>query len=203
MKTLTEQQQQLVEEYMWVPSVAYKKLRWFEDLAPYKEELISEGYYAMCVASRYYCEEVKNDAFSYFFMSVIHEMYDYLRKYIYPHLRNITLDEPVDEENELYLIDVLSDNKNEVDLTRLVEDIVLEYKNIVLKDKSLSSRSRKALLSEKSLVRTKHVLTMLSQGYAGAEIGITLGISKQMVNIILQRVRTILKNSSYRKDYSG
>lgn len=198
MKTLTTQQQQLVEKYMWVPQVAYKKLRWFEDLTPYKDELISEGYYALCVASTYYCEEVKNDAFSYFFRSAVHRMYDYLKEFIYPHLNNVSLDEPIDEDNELYLIDILSDNNGEVNLDSLIDDMIRDFKNTIICNKKLATKTRNNLLSEGSMTRTKHILTMLSQGYEGPEIGITLGISKQCVNQHLQRIRNVLKCGAYR-----
>ena len=158
---------------------------------PIFNEFIDDGAHPKDDGHKLYAKVIAN-----FLRNLVNKETD--NEFIYPYLNNVSLDEPIDEDNELYLIDILSDNNGEANLDSLIDDMIRDFKNTIICDKKLATKTRNNLLSEKSLTRTKHILTMLSQGYEGPEIGITLGISKQCVNQHLQRIRNVLKCGAYK-----
>lgn len=198
MKQLTEENRQLVNEYSWVVPVAYKKLHQIDELAPYKDEILSEGYYAICLASSYYREELKDEPFSYFFKCAQTRMYEFIREFIHEN-SYISLDQSVCEDSEIRLIDLIYSHYKEPLINDYIDDILDEYRAQVLKDKSMSVQSKNYQTSDAYVTKLRHILTMLDQGYNGVEIGVTLGVSKQVVNTSVRRLVKQLSKSYYKE----
>ena len=201
MRELTQFDKNLVEKYSYlVPYIYNRKISYLTDVEPYREEILSEGYNALCVASTYFSTAVKEDPFSYLFRSIENAMRTFVIDFIWKSNNDLSLDAPLDNDSDTPLLELIESNYNEALLPNYIDDIMAEYIAQVMNDSSLSTRSKNMHFRPAYQARLYHILRMLSQGYNGEEIGIALGVSRQVINICIHRIRAMLENSSYRID---
>ena len=196
MTPLTAKHHELIQQYEYVVYVAYKKLNNIEDLVNYRDEIISEGYYALCLAVPYLNKNVKKNPFSYLFKCVYNAMALFLKEFIYQIPPTVNYDEPLGD-TDVHLSDILADEYDYGELETYIDDVLQEYIVLVNNNPDLNKQCKTQITKETYIDKLKRIILMLCQGYDGNEIGVLLGCTRQAVNLHLQRLRNILKNSSY------
>ena len=196
MTPLTAKHHELIQQYEYVVYVAYKKLNNIEDLVNYRDEIISEGYYALCLAVPYLNKNVKKNPFSYLFKCVYNAMALFLKEFIYQIPPTVNDDEPLGD-TDVHLSDILADEYDYGELETYIDDVLQEYIVLVNNNPDLNKQCKTQITKETYIDKLKRIILMLCQGYDGNEIGVLLGCTRQAVNLHLQRLRNILKNSSY------
>lgn len=199
MRQLNAENHALIEKYMWLVPVVYRKLPKSDELTPYKEEILSEGYYGLCLGSLTFCEELKSDPFSYLYKSIKNRMITFIQRFIYESEIPESLDEVIDETDDATLHDIVSRRCDDFSISSYIDDILDEYIARVRKDKSKSKQGRTQLTSKKYIDRLHTILVLMDKGFTFDEIGEVLGVSKQVVFVYVQRLREYLNNSSYRE----
>lgn len=197
MTSLTAKHYELIQQYEYIVYVAYKKLNNIEDLANYREEIISEGYYALCLAVPYLNKEVKKNPFSYLFKCTYNAMALFIKEFIYQIPPTVGFDDLAGDTN-LCLADVIPDDYNFPEIESYIDDLVTEYIELVKTNPEFNNQCKTHITKPTYIEKLKTIITMLSQGYDGKEIGILLGCSRQAVNLHLQRLRKVLAKSNYR-----
>lgn len=198
MRQLTAENYELIEKYLWLVPVVYRKLPQADELVPYKEELLSEGQLGLCYASLTYSSEMKSDPFSYVYKAIKTRMLSFIARFIYDSEYVDSLDETVDDTEGALLIDLIESHYNEPFISSYIDDILDEYIMQVRKDKTLSTQSKNNQTSERYLTRLHDILYLLDKGYTLQEIGDGMGVSKQVISVIIQRLKLQLNKSCYR-----
>ena len=178
MTALSPKEQQLVEQYMYIAPIAYNKILWINDLSAYKEEIISEGYLAICIASKLYNSEIDENPFPYFFKSALTRMLTFIKKFIFPQNDIISLE----DNPELYdsLTCTIDYGISNTDIFSLIDDLITNYKYHVMQS-SLSDVLKQRRTSDEYLSKLRFILLCLYLGYSQPEIGRLLKVSKQTI----------------------
>lgn len=192
MKQLTAIHQQLIEQYMYVVPIAYNKILWIDDVSAYKEEIISEGYMALCTASMLYNSELDENPFPYFFKAALTRMLTFIKKFIFPQNYAISLEDNIELVETLTAIPGESSIAS-TDIFIYIDDLITSYKHHVLESEELTSLIKERRTSAEYLKKLKFILLCLYLGYTQPEIGKLLQISKQAVHQQLLEFKNIIK----------
>lgn len=185
MRTLTIEQQKLVEEHMALVD-NYVKLRFFKsslniDLS--MEDLRQEGYIALCYAALYYT--ASKGAFKSYARAAIHNaLLDYF-KHACRHIPNLSLDQAVGEDCDTTIGEFLRDPSQ--------TEIFIEVENNNLLEwyaKKASPFTRTGL----------HAIQLQLAGNTAEEIGREYGKSRNYINAIISKARKKMSANSDLRD---
>lgn len=209
---MTREQEEFITRNNKIPYFVYYKLIYKTDLIKAnKDDLIQEGFYALCLASKLYNKEKNASEIAYCIKACKNKMLRYIKHYIY-HNGNIEsvdyadigilegdFGEIIDKEflkdlqkyyRYVYENNYIEDADKKILKKSLYNDI-LKYANIYVNKNNNIKRSN--LLQPYNL---KEILDMIKAGYTNEQIGNRFGVSKQRINQIIQKIKTILP-----KDY--
>lgn len=174
MRTLTIEQQKLVEEHMALVD-NYVKLRFFKsspniDLS--MEDLRQEGYIALCYAALYYTAS-KGEFCAYARAAIHNALLDYFKR-VSRHTPNLSLDQAAGEGGDTTIGAFLSDPLQTEMIVEAENDILLEW------------CAKKA--SPFTLTGLRAIRLQLA-GNTAEEIGRKYGKSRNYINAIISKAR--------------
>lgn len=209
---MTRDQEEFVERNSKIPYFVYYKLLYKTDLIKSnKEDLIQEGFVALCLASKLYNKEKDTSETNYCIQACKNKMLRYIKHYIY-HNENIEsvdyinietlegdfgeiLDKHAGKDLQRYYIYIKENNSiEETDKKVLCECLhsdILKYAEIYVNKNNAFNRTN--LIQPYNL---KDILNMIESGFTNEQIGKRFGVSKQRINQIIKKIKMILP-----KDY--
>lgn len=209
---MTRDQEEFVERNSKIPYFVYYKLLYKTDLIKSnKEDLIQEGFVALCLASKLYNKEKDTSEVNYCIQACKNKMLRYIKHYIYHNGDIESVDyadigilegdfgEIIDKEFlkdlQRYYIYIKENNyiedADKKILKKSLYDDILKYADIYVN--KTNNVKKFNLLQPYNL---KEILNMVENGFTNDQIGKRFGVSKQRINQIIKKIKMILP-----KDY--